>query len=97
MGSEDYKIRAFQNEDLLYEVSETGKISSLTELHGNKFIFALDNGSCGVYAGKKRLWRYKGKCQATSILGCVREEDNTTRAYAVIGWENGTLEVSPTP
>ena len=55
VGSDDYKIRAFQNEDILFEISETGKVSELVPLHKSKFIFTLTNGSCGVYEGKKRL------------------------------------------
>jgi len=61
VGSEDYKIRAFEGEDIIFEISETGKISNLVNLHKSKFIFALKNGSCGVYDGKNRLWRLKGK------------------------------------
>ena len=78
----------------MFEISETGKISDLAPLHKSKFIFALENGSCGVYDGKKRLWRLKGKYQATSTLGIIRKNNkNLTKLFVVIGWQNGKVEV----
>ena len=71
----------------MFEISETGKISALAPLHKSKFIFALENGSCGVYNGKKRLWRLKGKYQATSIFGVTRKtENNLLKIFVIIGW-----------
>ncbi len=78
----------------MFEISETGKISGLEPLYKSKFIFALENGSCGVYDGKKRLWRLKGKYQATSIFGLIRKnKKKLTKMFVVIGWQNGKVEV----
>ena len=91
VGSEDYMIRAFANEEIIFEINETGMVTDLVNLHKSKFVFALKNGSCGVYDGNKRLWRLKGKYKATAILGVVRKDLNLT--CVIIGWENGKVEV----
>jgi Bardet-Biedl syndrome 2 protein len=44
VGSDDFEIRAFHQEDVVCECSETGRIVDLAHVATNVFAFALDNG-----------------------------------------------------
>ena len=91
MGSDDFKIRAFKNEDLLFELSETAKITLLEPIMQAKFAFALQNGAVGVYDGKRRLWGTKGKHKVTALLGYYQEEVNLM--CVLVGFANGKLAI----
>ena len=92
VGSEDYEIRIFQNEEILQEISEADKIVVLKSLSNNNFAYGLSNGTVGVYNFTNgRIWRAKTKNQITSI----NVYDVTTNGIdeLLIGWNNGTFQV----
>lgn len=69
VGSDDFEIRVFKNEEITHEISEAEKVVFLSNIDGesSKFIYALDNGTVGVYNGVTRMWRVKTKNKVTAL------------------------------
>ena len=61
VGSDDFEIRIFDNEEVQVEVAEADKITALVPIQLSKFGFGLANGTIGVYNRTKRVWRAKSK------------------------------------
>lgn len=59
VGSEDFDIRVFDEDEIIAEMTETDAISSLCTMAGTKFGYALSNGTVGVYDRTTRYWRIK--------------------------------------
>ena len=59
VGSEDFDIRVFKNEEILFEMSETEAVTALCPMQGSRFGYALANGTVGVYEKMARWWRIK--------------------------------------
>ena len=91
VGSEDYEIRIFQNEEVISETTETERVTGLCTLRGTKYGYALANGTVGVYNRNNRMWRVKAKHQVTSIEGFDLDADGVPELIS--GWSNGKLEV----
>ena len=70
-GSEDFELRVFKNENIIKEISEADRIIFIVPMNQKMFAYALANGSVGVYEGKKRLWRVKGKHQVKCSYSVV--------------------------
>ena len=56
-GSDDFSIRVFKGEEMVFDINEQSKIQFLKKIHKQIFGYSLANGGYGVYHGKKRLWR----------------------------------------
>ena len=92
VGSQDYEIRVFQNEEVKAEITEADKVSFLWPIQGKKFAYGLVNGTVGVYSGiKNRQWRVKTKNKVTSL--CSFDLDHDGVPEVVTGWSNGTFNV----
>ncbi len=59
MGSEDFDIRIFKQDEIIAEMTETEAITALCPIGSNRFAYALSNGTLGVYEGTNRIWRIK--------------------------------------
>lgn len=59
VGSEDFDIRVFKHEEILFEMSETEAVTALCPMQGSRFGYALANGTVGVYEKLSRWWRIK--------------------------------------
>ena len=59
MGSDDFDIRIFNDDDIASEVTETEAVTALQPLSGARFGYALANGTVGVYDRTARWWRIK--------------------------------------
>jgi len=92
VGSDDFAIRAFKNEDIVFEVTESARISHLLTIKPGFFAFALDNGTLGVYKQKQRLWRVKAKHHVVGLVE-VRTDGEQEVHSLIIGWSNGRVEV----
>jgi Bardet-Biedl syndrome 2 protein len=93
VGSDDQSIRVFKGEELLHDIQEMSKLSFLTRfgLHRGVFGYALNNGTYGVYHGKKRLWRQKSKDRVTALLGL--EFDIDAQLILAVGFASGAVLV----
>jgi len=43
-GSDDFAIRVFKREELIFDINESAKIRSLQRIHKNIFGYSLENG-----------------------------------------------------
>merc|ERR1719494_137239 len=64
VGSEDFDIRVFKDDEIISEMTETEAVTSLYPLYGSRYGYALANGTVGVYDKSARYWRIKSKNQA---------------------------------
>lgn len=90
VGSEDYDIRVFKGDAILYELSETDTVTFLCPILPHAFAYALANGTVGVYHKQERLWRIKSKNQAVSIVAWDINGDGTPEL--VTGWSSGKVD-----
>lgn len=89
-GSEDYDIRVFKDEAILYEISETDVITSLCGIYPQTFGYALKNGTVGVYHKQERIWRIKSKNRAAALTSWDINGDGVPEL--VTGWTSGKLD-----
>jgi Bardet-Biedl syndrome 2 protein len=75
VGSDDYEIRCFQQEETIFEVTETDAVTHLSPIVNKRFVYALANGTVGVYDGSTRLWRVKAKDTVTSVVAFDLDDD----------------------
>ncbi|MGH0178462.1 UNVERIFIED_CONTAM: hypothetical protein FKN15_003044 [Acipenser sinensis] len=90
VGSEDYDIRVFKEDEMMAEMTETETVTSLCHMHGSRFGYALANGTVGVYDRTARYWRIKSKNQAMSIHAFDLNSDGVCEL--ITGWSNGKID-----
>ena len=59
VGSDDFAIRVFKGEELIFDINEDAKIRLVRLIKDNIFGYCLENGSYGAYYSRKRLWHLK--------------------------------------
>ncbi|XP_063718376.1 Bardet-Biedl syndrome 2 protein homolog isoform X2 [Symsagittifera roscoffensis] len=91
VGSEDYDIRIFEDDEIVMEMKETAVVSCLTYISGSKFGYSLENGTVGVYEKNTRLWRIKSKNMALSLVAFDVNGDGQLELVA--GWSSGKMDV----
>ncbi|CAK9033061.1 Bardet-Biedl syndrome 2 protein [Durusdinium trenchii] len=99
VGSDDFEIRAFQNEESAFEITETEGITHLCAMHPasadggsvSRFAYGLKNGTIGIYDGQTRLWRVKSKERVLAMAAFDVDGDGVCEL--VTGWSDGKLEV----
>ena len=91
VGSEDYAIRIYNNEEMLFEINETAKVTGFCEMSIGKYAYSLDSGGVGIYKGTHRMWKAKAKHKVTSLICAdINGEGIPTLA---LGWSNGKIEL----
>ncbi|XP_076471664.1 BBSome complex member BBS2-like [Babylonia areolata] len=90
VGSEDFDIRVFKEDEIIAEMTETEAITSLCKMQDSHFGYALANGTVGVYDRATRYWRIKSKNQAISIQGYDLNSDGVNEL--ITGWSNGKID-----
>jgi len=94
VGTDDYTIRFYQNEDNINEINENTKIIEVEYIGNTILAYALENGTIGCYKGNERLWKKKEKGYVTSILVIDFNKDNF---YEILcGWNTGKLQMLDT-
>lgn len=92
VGSDDFEIRVFRNEEVISETTETEQIVALAPMRRTTFAYALANGTIGVYDKPgSRKWRVKSKHEVCALLGFDLDGDGMPEVIS--GWGNGKLEV----
>eukprot|EP00347_Sterkiella_histriomuscorum_P000293 403376439 len=90
-GSDDFSIRVFKQEEILQDINENSKIQFIKQInHKCIFGYSLMNGAFGVYHGKKRLWRQKGKEKVSALVGVDYDIDG--QYLLIIGYQSGLIE-----
>uniref|UniRef100_A0A8C9X934 BBSome complex member BBS2 n=1 Tax=Sander lucioperca TaxID=283035 RepID=A0A8C9X934_SANLU len=90
VGSEDFDIRVFKEDELVSEMSENETVTSLCHMHDSRFGYALANGTVGVYDRTARYWRIKSKNHAMSIHAFDLNADGVVEL--ITGWSNGKID-----
>ena len=90
VGSEDYEIRVFKNEEVVTETTETDKLIALQPVQGSRYGYGLANGTIGVYDKHTRAWRFKSKHKVTSLSAHDLDADGIPELIS--GWDNGKVE-----
>lgn len=91
VGSEDYDIRVFQNDELITEMSEAEAVMSLCPIGVGQFGYSLANGIVGVYSGEQRMWRIKSKNQPLCLHSFDIDGDGVPELMT--GWSSGKMDV----
>uniref|UniRef100_A0A2K5RR89 BBSome complex member BBS2 n=1 Tax=Cebus imitator TaxID=2715852 RepID=A0A2K5RR89_CEBIM len=90
VGSEDFDIRVFKEDEIVAEMTETEVVTSLCPMYGSRFGYALSNGTVGVYEKTARYWRIKSKNHAMSIHAFDLNSDGVNEL--ITGWSNGKVD-----
>ncbi|KAL0621663.1 Bardet-Biedl syndrome 2 protein [Plecturocebus cupreus] len=90
VGSEDFDIRVFKEDEIVAEMTETEVVTSLCPMYGSRFGYALSNGTVGVYDKTARYWRIKSKNYAMSIHAFDLNSDGVNEL--ITGWSNGKVD-----
>ena len=91
MGSEDYAIRIFKGEELIYDINESAKVTALSATRLGRYAYALDNGTLGLYNKTHRVWRAKTKNKVITLTSGDVNGDG--QPEIIVGWSNGRFEV----
>jgi Bardet-Biedl syndrome 2 protein len=91
VGSDDYSIRVYKGEEMIFDISEESKVHFLSKIQNAAFAFALNNGSIGVYSGTAQKWSSKVDNKVTALLGVDFEMDGSHQL--MIGYQSGKFEV----
>ncbi|KAG7187986.1 hypothetical protein KM043_013942 [Ampulex compressa] len=91
IGTEEYGIKAYKGDTILWETKETAKVVALVGLSGRgSFAYAVANGTIGGYRLGQRLWCVKSKYRVVSLRCFDVNADGTPEL--VTGWNNGKVD-----
>uniref|UniRef100_A0A8C6XHA5 BBSome complex member BBS2 n=1 Tax=Naja naja TaxID=35670 RepID=A0A8C6XHA5_NAJNA len=90
VGSEDFDIRVFKEDEIVAEMSETEIITALTAMSPTRLGYALANGTVGIYNQAARYWRIKSKNQAMCIDAFDINSDGVCEL--ITGWSSGKID-----
>ena len=91
VGSNDFAIRAFKSEELLFDINETAKVTNLCPLRKTLYGFGLSSGTAGAYNKKSRVWKTKYKSKINSV--CNYDFDRDGVLELAVGLHTGSFEI----
>ncbi|KAJ3286404.1 Bardet-Biedl syndrome 2 protein [Borealophlyctis nickersoniae] len=86
----DYEVRHFALDECVAEITETDSVTTLCNLTGAHYGFALANNSFGVYNNRKRLWKSRSRFQIVTMTSYSISSDGSRQL--IIGFSNGLME-----
>jgi Bardet-Biedl syndrome 2 protein len=89
VGSDDFDIRVFREDQLIAEIQETETIVSLCPFAVGRFGYALSNGTIGMYERTTRQWRIKSR--NTAIVLQAFDVNNDGVDELITGWSSGKV------
>ena len=95
VGSDDFAIRTFHGEEVVAEVTEADRVTHLAPLEGERFAYALANGTVGVYDGTHREWRVRSKNRVAALSAHDLDADGVPEVVA--GWSGGSSRSETRP
>lgn len=91
VGSDDYSIRVYKNEEMIFDINEDSKVQFLSKIEKASFAYALSNGSIGVYSGSAQKWKNRVDNRISALLGVDFDMDGSRQI--MIGYQSGKFEV----
>ena len=91
VGSEDYEIRIYKDDEVISEITESAEIVALTAVQNFAYAYALKDGSIGVYRRTTRLWRESTGLRPTAQA--VFDLDMDGQVEVATGFADGTLQI----
>ena len=89
IGTDDFTIRFYKNEEPFNEVNENTKIIIISYIEDDYFIYGLESGTFGLYKLNNKVWSKKEKGFCTSV---VCDDFNKDDSYeALIGMNSGKI------
>ncbi|XP_031838360.1 BBSome complex member BBS2 [Nomia melanderi] len=89
-GTQDFEIKVYKEENVLWEAKETAPVTTLTGLPNRKFVYSVGNGTLGVYEMAQRLWRVKSKHRVVVTKSFDVNGDGIPEI--ITGWNNGKVD-----
>ena len=76
VGTDDFTIRVYKDEEPVYEINENTKIVIIMPLQDDYFCYGLETGTVGLYKGKERKWfkKEKGYCTTMELRNFIGED-----------------------
>jgi hypothetical protein len=68
VGTEDYNITAYRNEELIETITEKGPVIEVLSMAPQHFACGLATGKIGYYHNSTNLWAIRGSRRAMSLL-----------------------------
>ena len=89
IGTDDYTIRIYKDEEPILEINENTKIVIIEPIDEDYFFYGLETGTFGLYKGSSKQWTKKEKGVCNSI--CIKDFRDEETFEALIGMSTGKI------
>ena len=89
VGTDDFTIRVYKDEEPIYEINENTKIVIIMPLQDDYFCYGLETGTVGLYKGKDRKWFKKEKGYCTTME--LRDFKGEKTVEVLVGMSTGKI------
>ena len=89
VGTDDYTIRIYKDEEPLLEINENTKIVIICPIEDDYFCYGLETGTVGLYKGKDKKWTKKEKGYCTAME--IRDFKGEGTVEVLVGMSTGKI------